>query len=1080
MLAAGSCQKEVEFLEGDTVVKFEVSAGDVATKAIADASNITVLHWELYGTDIRTAAAPYGEGKVVDQDGDKNFTVELRLVADQDYNIVFWAETEHGATHYDTQDLRSVKIKTYGDENANDESRAAFFAVHNFQTENGVSVNEQVTLYRPFAQINLGTTTYVTDLNQINGGQLAVETTQMTVTKIANVFNTLEGVGEVVDFSGVVTFKAAATPNGEADKTQQLLSVNENTYYWIGMNYLIVEGDSDAIDVDVVLNTNMGTISHSVANVPVKENYRTNILGDFLTTGATFEIVVDETFQTPEIILGQAWSHLGDFHYVINEGAPAGTLKAVLAEADAEARALATKAEDIIVTIDLASDVDWVTEASHGSSPLLPAESPILKVAINGNGKTLTATGAGVGSIRLANRGVLEFKNVNIVDKSVSYNEAAWELTYLEFAGALRFEGCTFNSGIMLQSESDALLLATFQDCHFISNEANVYSAWVCDGIVGFNECTFKGTRGLKIHEDYGSEVVAVLIENCEFGPIAKKPGIAIGTLNADTEVYVSDSKFIDCQAGDQGLYMYETDTDVDSFDFTRQNNTVISATEPVVQEDGSVIVACAAALQQAVAAEYESVPTIKLVEGTYEGVFFVKQSLNLEPLNEGRATINGKLAIAAAGKTVNVKNLVFENSYTGSVATGHQYVDKTGAYCIGLYCASVNVDGCTFNLSKDGGINFYAFNAPDRCTVTNTTFNANGCRPIISKANLTVDGCTFNDQYKYSVQVWGNQNNGNEQVVFTNNTINNAGMTSGCADIYKSYVSVSKSYPLSNVAFTISGNTAGYSFVYDNHANIDITSCSLNDKKIVEGQCYTAAEDVKAVVIDYTEGDTYVGTSEELNAAVKAGVLEFSLMDGTYTLTSVPAGLSLVGVGENVVLDVQNKVYGVRGAVSFENVTLKYANANYKGFQHTSQESYKNCTIVGQPFLYGETVTFEGCTFEQESANAYNVWTYGAKNVTFDECTFNCAGKSVLVYAEGSSNGSVVTFDGCKLNASAPAEGKAAIEIDSSLIKGEYVVNINETEAEGFANGNVSGNSLWNNKKGTKTTVFVDGAQVL
>ena len=812
MLAAGSCQKEVEYLEGDTVVKFEVSAGDVATKAIADARNITVLHWELYGTDIDTAAAPYGEGKVVDQDGDKNFTVELRLVADQDYNIVFWAETEHGATHYDTQDLRSVKIKTYGDENANDESRAAFFAVHNFQTENGVSVNEKVTLYRPFAQINLGTTTYETDLNLIEGGQLAVESTEMTVTKIANVFNTLDGVGEVVDFSGVVTFKAAATPNGEADKTQQLLSVNENTYYWIGMNYLIVEGDSDAIDVDVVLNTNMGKITHSVANVPVKENYRTNILGDFLTTGATFEIVVDESFQTPEIILGQAWSHLGDFKYVINEGAPAGTLKAVLAEADAEARALATKAEDIIVTIDLASDVDWVTEASHGSSPLLPAESPILKVAINGNGKTLTATGAGVGSIRLANRGVLEFKNVNIVDKSVSYNEAAWELTYLEFAGALRFEGCTFNSGIMLQSESDALLLATFQDCHFISNEANVYSAWVSDGIVGFNECTFKGTRGLKIHEDYGSEVVAVLIENCEFGPIAKKPGIAIGTLNADTEVYVSDSKFTDCQAGDQNLYMYETDTDVNTFEFTSQNNTIISTTEPVVQEDGSVVVPTAAALAEV-------------------------------------------------------------------MAEGHKSI---------------------------------------------------------------------------------------------------------------------------------------------------------------------------------------------------------KLLDGTYTLAKVPAGLEVVGLGEDVVLDVQNKVYGVNGAVSFENVTIKYANANYKGFQHTSQESYKNCTIVGQPFLYGETVAFEGCTFEQESADAYNVWTYGAKNVTFDGCTFNCEGKSVLVYAEGSSNGSVVTFNGCQLNANAPVEGKAAIEIDSSLINGEYVVSINETEAKGFANGNVSGNSLWNNKKGDKTSVYVDGTQVL
>ena len=302
MLSAGSCQREIEYLEGDTNVTFEVSTGDIATRAIADASNITVLHWELYGSDIRTAKTPYGEGTVTETDGDKKFTVNLRLVADQDYNIVFWAETEHGVTHYETSDLRNVKIKTYADENANDESRAAFFAVHNFQTENGVNVNEEVTLYRPFAQINLGTTTYETSLNMVNGGKVAVNSTEMTVTSIANVFNTLDGVGVAENFDGQVTFKAAATPNGEADKTQKLLSVNDEGYYWIGMNYLIVEGNSDAIDVDVTLNTNMGTVEHSINNVPVKENYRTNILGDFLTTGATFEIIVDERFEQPDYI----------------------------------------------------------------------------------------------------------------------------------------------------------------------------------------------------------------------------------------------------------------------------------------------------------------------------------------------------------------------------------------------------------------------------------------------------------------------------------------------------------------------------------------------------------------------------------------------------------------------------------------------------------------------------------------------------------------------------------------------------------------------------------------------------------
>ena len=304
MLTAGSCQREIEYLDGDTKVTFEVSTGDIATRAseIATAKNITVLHWELYGSDIRTAAAPYGEGTVTDTDGDKHFTVNLRLVADQKYNIVFWAETEHGATHYETSDLRNVKIKTYADENANDESRAAFFAVHDFETQNGVNVNEEVTLYRPFAQINLGTTTYETSLNMVNGGKVAVNSTEMTVTSIANVFNTLDGVGVAENFDGKVAFKAAATPNGEADKTQKLLKVNEEGYYWIGMNYLIVVDNAGTTDVDVVLNTNMGVVEHSIANVPIKENYRTNILGDFLTTGAKFNIVVDERFEVPDIV----------------------------------------------------------------------------------------------------------------------------------------------------------------------------------------------------------------------------------------------------------------------------------------------------------------------------------------------------------------------------------------------------------------------------------------------------------------------------------------------------------------------------------------------------------------------------------------------------------------------------------------------------------------------------------------------------------------------------------------------------------------------------------------------------------
>ena len=299
MVLAGSCQQELNpVTDGDTTVTFTVSAGDIATKAIADGTNIDALHWEIYKTaELQSATQPLGENKITDNDGDKNFTVELKLLADQNYTIIFWAEVD-GEGHYVTTDLRNVKINDYTDEMANDESRAAFFAVYPFSTENGVAINETVELHRPFSQINLGSTTYETSFNLSEA--LKVETTEMTVTKVATSFNTLTGEGEGEQ---EITFQAAPTPNGTSDETQKILEVNGLYYYWLGMNYLIVNGEADAVDVAITLDTNHGEVNHTVTNVPIKENYRTNLLGDFLTTGATFNVVVDENFNVNDYVV---------------------------------------------------------------------------------------------------------------------------------------------------------------------------------------------------------------------------------------------------------------------------------------------------------------------------------------------------------------------------------------------------------------------------------------------------------------------------------------------------------------------------------------------------------------------------------------------------------------------------------------------------------------------------------------------------------------------------------------------------------------------------------------------------------
>lgn len=189
---------------------------------------------------------------------------------------------------------------------------------------------------------------------------------------------------------------------------------------------------------------------------------------------------------------------------------------------------------------------------------------------------------------------------------------------------------------------------------------------------------------------------------------------------------------------------------------------------------------------------------------------------------------------------------------------------------------------------------------------------------------------------------------------------------------------------------------------------------------------------------------------------------------------------------GADVSFDMSAAVALHGAKITFNNVTFNYkTNGNYIGLQHTDTLVYNKCTINGMVFLYAVNETFNNCTFNQTSAGAYNVWTYGAQNVAFNGCTFNCVGRCVLVYNEGAIDKTDLTVENTKFNASAPAEGKAAIEIDTHLMKGGATITVDETTTdEGFAAGSNSGSTLWNDKKQTvgtnkNTTVTVAGETV-
>ena len=222
------------------------------------------------------------------------------------------------------------------------------------------------------------------------------------------------------------------------------------------------------------------------------------------------------------------------------------------------------------------------------------------------------------------------------------------------------------------------------------------------------------------------------------------------------------------------------------------------------------------------------------------------------------------------------------------------------------------------------------------------------------------------------------------------------------------------------------------------------------------------------------------VTTQEAFESAIATANSTVVLASGTYTMPSTVAdGVSIIGADASTsVLTLNSAVAWHDVNATLKNITVKYPNANYVGIQHAESIKYTGCIIEGQPFSYANNAVFEKCTFNQTSSGAYNIWTYGSKEITFNNCVFNCAGKGALVYKEVGTDWYKATFNGCKFIASAPVAGKAAIEIDSSL--NPYEVYINNCTSEGFDNGSKSGNSLWNNKKGDSTNlkVFVDGVQ--
>ena len=288
-LLAVSCNKEqvTEVPDGQMVdVTFTAALpGEMATKAIGDGQTAKTLHVSVYENDDAKTK--------LDLDKTATFTdlktqVTFSLVKGKTYNFVFWAQAAEGAP-YDVTDLKNIKISYEGAE-ANDEKRDAFYATRKELKVNG-TLTETIKLYRPFAQVNFGTADYDA---AVAAGLEPVKSV-FTATDLATIFDTFESEGK--EAKDVVTFTESALPG-------ETLVTKAGDYKWMTMNYILPMGKQDAkhisnVTAEFIPETGI-TVKASSPQTPVQNNYRTNIIGNLLTSQIIFNVEIVPIFNEPD------------------------------------------------------------------------------------------------------------------------------------------------------------------------------------------------------------------------------------------------------------------------------------------------------------------------------------------------------------------------------------------------------------------------------------------------------------------------------------------------------------------------------------------------------------------------------------------------------------------------------------------------------------------------------------------------------------------------------------------------------------------------------------------------------------
>ena len=272
LFLAGSCQRENLEPAAQGGVTYEISLPAGPQTKGEGGYEVYDLHYEVYRHNGNTLYKLYHE-TVTMEDNKKN--LPLDLLNDQNYTVIFWAQ-EKGSPWIDASDLQNIQLI---ESLSNNDHRDAFCGIDaNFAHDGAES--RKVTLTRPFAQVNIATT-----VNNV-GYDITPKQSLVTFKNIPTGYNLLKG---ETNATTAVTFGLNGIPGNT-------ITVNGTPYTTVAMNYVLV-ADSNIDEVYYEIETDNGTVKNSIPSVPVKKNYRTNIIGNLLTSNATYTIELKPGFE---------------------------------------------------------------------------------------------------------------------------------------------------------------------------------------------------------------------------------------------------------------------------------------------------------------------------------------------------------------------------------------------------------------------------------------------------------------------------------------------------------------------------------------------------------------------------------------------------------------------------------------------------------------------------------------------------------------------------------------------------------------------------------------------------------------